>query len=162
MNISPQKFSFSSDFMYMLAPMVIIIITSHKEVFFIFTTRSLPVVCSSSFASKYKHHLIKRLLSVFQDWGQLSDFFFSCQHQAWIDALLFVANMVNTNLGMEVLNIFHSCMDTTEPYLSSLLSHASKTLKASTGSWIFEQGSIDTHPFRHSSCLNCHKTNNWN
>ena len=49
--------------------------------------RSLTVVCSSSFVSKYKHHLIKRLLSVYQDWGQLSDFFLSCQHQAWIDAI---------------------------------------------------------------------------
>ena len=51
--------------------------------------RSLTVVCSSTFASQYKHHLIKRLLFVYQDWGQLSDFFFSCQHQAWIDALFF-------------------------------------------------------------------------
>ena len=80
------------------------------------------MVCSSSFASKYKHHLIKRLLSVYQDWGQLSDFFFSCQHQAWIDALFFVvANMVNINLGMEVLNIFHYCMDTTEPFVTPFI-----------------------------------------
>ena len=84
--------------------------------------RSLTVVCSSSFASKYKHHLIKRLLSVYQDWGQLSDFFFSCQHQAWIDALFFVvANMVKINLGMEVLNIFHYCMDTTEPFVTPFI-----------------------------------------
>ena len=33
------------------------------------------MVCSWSFASKYKPHLIKRLLYVYQDWGQLSDFF---------------------------------------------------------------------------------------
>ena len=33
------------------------------------------MVCSSPFASKYKHHLIKRLLSLYQDWGQLSDLF---------------------------------------------------------------------------------------
>ena len=32
------------------------------------------MVCPSWFASKYKHHLI--LLSVYQDWGQLSDFSF--------------------------------------------------------------------------------------
>ena len=117
MNISSPKFSFSSDFMYMLAPM------GHyhhhrPQRIFIFTIRSFTVFYSSSFASKYKHDHIKRLLSVYQDWGQLSDFFFSCQHQAWIDALFFVvANMVNINLGMEVLNIFHYCMDTTEPFV---------------------------------------------
>ena len=115
MNISSPKLSFSSDFMYMLAPLGHY--HHHKpQTIFIFTIKSLTVVCSSSVASKYKHHLIKRLLSVDQDWGQLSDFFFSCQHQAWIDAPFFVvANMVNINLGMEVLNIFHSCMDRTEP-----------------------------------------------
>ena len=32
--------------------------------------------CSSSFASKYKHHLIKRLLSVYQDRGQFQTFYF--------------------------------------------------------------------------------------
>ena len=115
MNISSPKFSFSSDFMYMLVPMGHY--HHHKpQKISVFTIRSLTVVCSSSFAFKYKHHLIKRLLSVYQDWGQLSDFFFSCQHQAWIDALFFVgANVVSIYLGMEVLNIFYSCMDTTEP-----------------------------------------------
>ena len=29
-----------------------------------------------------------------------------------------VANMVNINLGMEVLNIYNSCMDTTEPFVA--------------------------------------------
>ena len=117
MNISSPKFSFSSDFMYMLAPMGHYHHHKPQRIFFVFTIRSLTVVCSSSFASKYKHHLIKRLLSVYQDWGQLSDFFFICQHQV-INALFFVvASMVNINLGMEVLNIFHSFMDTTEPFV---------------------------------------------
>ena len=45
----------------MLAPMGHYHHHKPQIIFFIFTIRSLTVVCFSSFASKYKHHLIKRL-----------------------------------------------------------------------------------------------------
>ena len=74
----------------------------------------------------------------------------------------FVANMVNIIHGMQVLNMFNYCMDTTGLFIIPFITYSYKIVKASIGSRIFTQGSTHTHPCRPSSCLNCHKPNNWN
>ena len=86
--------------------------------FFIFAIRPLTLVCSSLFASKYNiilsnaYSLCTRTEASFQTFP----FHANTRHELML-YLFFVANMVNINLGMEVLNIFNSCMDTSGPFV---------------------------------------------
>ena len=74
----------------------------------------------------------------------------------------FVVNMVNIIHGIQVLNMFNYCMDTIGLFIIPFITYSDKIVKASIGSRIFTQGLPHTHPCRPSSCLNCHKPNNWN
>ena len=116
--------------------------------FIIFAIRSLTVACCSAFVSKYD--------------ARFGSFFFSCQHQTGINAVFFVVNTVNIIHGMQVLNMFNYCMDTMGLFIIPFITYSYKIVKASIGGRIFTQGSPHTHPCRPSSCLNCHKPNNWN
>ena len=125
---------------------------------FIFSIRSLTVVCCSAFASKYhiswwnSYPLCTRI--------DARCFFFSCQHQTGID--FFVANMENIVHSMQVLNMFNSCTDTIGPFIIPFITCSYKIVKVLIGSRMFTQGSVLAHLCRHRSCLNCHKPNNWN
>ena len=114
MNISSPKFSFSSDFMYTLAPMGHY---HHHKPQRIFSIYDKIINCGLFFIISFyinitlsnTYYLCTRTEASFQTFS----FHVNIRHELML--YFFVPNMVNINLGIEVLNIFHSCMDTTEP-----------------------------------------------
>ena len=126
--------------------------------YFIFSIRSLTVVCCSAFASKYHiaswnpYSLCTRIDASFLF------LFMSTSDRSWF----FVANMENIVHSMQVLNMFNYCTDTMGTFIIPFITCSYKIVKVLIGSGIFTQGSVHAHLCRHRSCLNCHEPNNWN
>ena len=117
--------------------------------------------CSAS-ASKYHISSLNPYSLYTRIGARFVSFLFSCQQQTGIDAVFFVANMVNIIRSMQVLNMFNSCKDTRGPFVIPFITCSYKIVKASIGSRIFTQGSPHTQSCCRSSCRNCHIPINWN